>query len=326
MGAFASCEDAPAVAPMQENPQGPVLTTADFKVAPAAAIGGVIAVNPSAANDTVTFFTLEADSLAAGLTPTAAIELSTASDFKTGKKKTIPAFVNGKDVRVAMADFNDAEVELLTAANHTKTPLYYHVMVGVKQGLAEYVIGSALDGQINVLNNDFYSTSSGSMLNLKGGSEYWGMFTASSPVSFTYEATGKKFGEKDGMLAENGSPLALAGGAGLYFFKGNFETMTYTFEKINQVGVIGGGDWNADRFLTPNADFTVWSGVATINGDWKIRMNGGWGINLGGTYSDPQPDGNNFPDAGGEVKVTVSFAGSHPVITVEPVSKVYKLY
>lgn len=318
LGAFASCEDAPAPAPIQENPQGPVLSTADFKVTPAAAVSGEIAVNPSTEADTVTFFNLGlSDQVGEGLSPIAAVELCANSDFKKSKVVRIPAFVKGQDIKVAMADFNKAEVDLLTAANHVKTPLYYHVMVGVKQGTADYELGSALDGQVSVVNNDYYATNENKMLNLMGGSEYWGMFTATTPVSFTYAATGKKYGETDGKLAVNGSALALSGGAGLYFFKGNFADMNYTFTHISQVAVIGGGDWNADRNLTPNADYTVWTGTANITDSWKLRMNGSWDINLGGTYDNPVPNGDNFPNEAGECKVTINFSGNHPVITVE---------
>lgn len=98
-------------------------------------------------------------------------------------------------------------------------------------------------------------------------------------------------GSADGQLAVGGtSPIAVpAEGAGLYYIsinKVDDTTWSIATTRVDTVGCIGDfNDWGGDAALTPNADFTVWSGDVdfTKAGGWKFRMNGGWDINLGGS-------------------------------------------
>lgn len=85
------------------------------------------------------------------------------------------------------------------------------------------------------------------------------------------------------------SPIAVpADGAGLYYIsinKTDDTTWSIAMTRVDTIGCIGDfNSWGGDAALTPNADFTVWTGDVdfAVAGGWKFRMNGGWDINLGG--------------------------------------------
>jgi len=105
---------------------------------------------------------------------------------------------------------------------------------------------------------------------------------------------------------------------GLYWLKADLEALTYEAIPVESMGVIGGGDWNSQRNLTPNADFTIWEGDADINGTWKIRINDNWDYNFGGDLADPALNGSDFPAGAGMNHVVVDLTGNWPVISVTP--------
>lgn len=75
----------------------------------------------------------------------------------------------------------------------------------------------------------------------------------------------------------------------------------FTLTPIKSIGLIGDfNGWGGDVDMTPDAGFTTWtaSGVDLGDGGWKFRMNGGWGINLGGTLDKLTFDGDNLSNAG----------------------------
>lgn len=122
---------------------------------------------------------------------------------------------------------------------------------------------------------------------------------------------------EEGKLTHGGDNIPLPQ-TGLYWMTVKLEELTYKAVLIESLGVIGGGDWNNQRNLTPNDDFSVYEGDVEINGDWKIRINDSWDYNFGGELIDPSFEGANFPDAGGNCHVVVDFSGNWPVITVTP--------
>lgn len=121
----------------------------------------------------------------------------------------------------------------------------------------------------------------------------------------------------EGHLTNGGDNIPLPQ-KGLYWMTANVDDMTYTAVLVESFGVIGGGDWGAQRNLTPNDDFSAYEGDVNISGEWKIRINDNWDYNFGGDLVNPSLDGANFPDAGGECHVVVDFSGNWPVITVTP--------
>lgn len=121
-------------------------------------------------------------------------------------------------------------------------------------------------------------------------------------------------GEGEGTLTQPGSDINLPGGKGLYWIQVDLETNTFKAVKVESLGVIGAGDWNTQRNLTPNADNTVWTGDIAVSGGWKIRINDDWAYNLGGDMANPNLDGGDFTAEGSHV--TVDLTHNWPIITV----------
>ncbi len=113
-------------------------------------------------------------------------------------------------------------------------------------------------------------------------------------------------GQGEGNLASNSqNNLQLpAEGDGLYWMSVNILELKYTTTYISTIGLIGDATpagWDASTALTPSADFLTWTGTMALkNGQFKFRANDGWDINLGGSISDLQQNGENisFTDEG----------------------------
>lgn len=122
-------------------------------------------------------------------------------------------------------------------------------------------------------------------------------------------------GSGAGVLAQPGDNITVDEKA-LYWVKADLVAMTYTLYKVNTLGVLGGSDWENQQNLTPNADFTVWEGDVNLDGEWKVRVNDDWDLNLGGDLLDPSLNGSNFTVAPGAAHVTIDLTQNWPVITV----------
>lgn len=101
----------------------------------------------------------------------------------------------------------------------------------------------------------------------------------------------------------------------LYWFTVNTDQMVYTITQIENLGVIGGNDWNNQINLTPSDDQLLWEGDVEMTGEWKIRMNGTWDMNYGGEMDAAVFNGGNFPALNGTYHVTVDFSGNQPKVT-----------
>lgn len=131
--------------------------------------------------------------------------------------------------------------------------------------------------------------------------EYQGFVNVTAPFTFNIYGTDKQIGMVSEGVAATGNNTPITLPAGLYYItvKGNGEQWTYTTTAISQISCIGNfNEWNGDAELTPNSDFTVWSGDVdfSVSGEWKFRMNNGWDVNLGG-------DMNMLTFGGGNLKI-----------------------
>lgn len=108
---------------------------------------------------------------------------------------------------------------------------------------------------------------------------------------------------------------------GLYYLNVNILTPSLASTLITKVGVIGDfNSWQDDVALTPNDNFTVWTGDIDLSGDgWKFRMNGGWDINLGGEEGNLTFGGGNIPVAApGTYTITLDLSTLPYKCTVTP--------
>lgn len=97
--------------------------------------------------------------------------------------------------------------------------------------------------------------------------------------------------------------------AGFYMFVANIEEGQMPREIITSLGLIGAhNDWSAQDNLTPSADFLTWTGTVTLNGEYKIRMNDNWDLNLGGSPDFLVAGGANMTAEPGTYDVTLDLA------------------
>lgn len=342
-GILSSCEDAPAVAPIQENPQGPILNTDGIKATPIVAAD--LDLDQLKMDDAINFFTISADSVVAesfDIIPK--LQLSDTESFEGTVVDIATAFadgnvsVNAEDMHMAMMDmfgddvnpntvyyrlYADIENKETKSVYRFGAPDYYLSTGSVKVTpmVSQMVIETNVvktPGSFNGWNGD----ASQYLYNVKVDGEYSGRYVGSALIS----GEGFKFLTTDGswigMNTEapgtfGDTNIAPTDGDGLYWIDMNIDEKTYSITKINSVGIIGAmTNWASDVDMTPNDDFSVWSVETDVNGEWKIRMNADWGMNYGGALLSPTFDGSNFATTGTAL-VTINFSGHHPVIKLK---------
>ena len=341
-GIMTSCEDAPAVAPIQENAQGPILTTADVTVA--ADAPSAINLDNLGLEGSVQLFTISADALPENLVFTPKVQLSDAADFSDNVVDLPVAYAEGVVTASAM-DWHMADMDLFGDDVNANT-VYYRLIADITNTATGATYGFGLPGEAlasgsssvtpmvsqmvietNVVktpgsNNSWNPDNSQYLYCIKNDgvdtNEYVGSVLVSGEGFKFFTTDGSWIGCDSGALGTTGDDnIAPTEGDGLYWATINLDTNTYTLTKINQIGMIGNmNSWGGDIDLTPNADQTVWTGEATLDGEWKLRMNGNWDINYGGALLNPSFNGSNF-NTSGDATVTINFAGHHPVIKVK---------
>lgn len=114
-----------------------------------------------------------------------------------------------------------------------------------------------------------------------------------------YGSTGE-----EGKLSTDGSAGNLNSGAnGLFWCTVNTTELTYSLYHVETYGVIGDatpGAWDSSTALTPSEDFLVWTADVEFKGagEWKLRANNDWAVNLGGDINNLVPGGSNIATPG----------------------------
>lgn len=341
-GCMTSCEDAPAVAPIQENPQGHVISTEDVTVttdAPSA-----INLDDLGLDGSVNLFTISTAALPENLELSPKVQVSDDSEFSDNVVELPVAYQDGV-VSASAMDWHMADMDLFGDDINANT-VYYRLLADVTNTTtgATYGFGqpdqalasgsasvtpmvSQMVIETNVVKtpgsyNGWNADASQYLYCVKNDgvdtNEYVGSVLLSGEGFKFYTINGDWIGcDPENLGTTGGSNIAPTDGDGLYWATINLDTNTYTLTKINQIGMIGSmNGWGGDIDLTPNADQTVWTGEATLDGEWKLRMNGNWDINYGGALLNPSFNGSNF-NTKGNATVTINFAGHHPVIKVK---------
>lgn len=344
LSGLTSCEDAPAVAPIQENPQGPVISVNEFSITPEATLSSTIKLDDYVDASELALFSVSKSDLPEGMAVAAVMQLSDANDFES----TFNVGLTEKEgvYYVNPGDLQDAHVELLGDDKTDESKMHYRVYGNIysvenpanafRFGADDYYLmeGTITETpMVSIMPTDYLYT--------PGGANNWTMLASQylypkynkDVIEYYYGSVlvnaefkiAKDLGwaenwgaGENNTLVPGGSNIAAPNGNGLYWVTANLNALTYTLTKVNTVSVIGGGDWNTDRNLTPNEDQTIWTGEVNIDGEWKIRINGDWGMNYGGKLKSPTLDGSNFPGpaTAGKVTVTINFKGHHPVVTM----------
>lgn len=104
---------------------------------------------------------------------------------------------------------------------------------------------------------------------------------------------------------DNGN-IGVNAGEGVYYMDVNLSEGTITATKVETMGMIGGfNNWDGDAKMTWNAEeycFEATNAGVTADG-WKVRVNGDWAINLGGSLNNLTAGGDNITVAGNTVKL-----------------------
>lgn len=344
LGALTSCEDSPAVPPMQKNEQGPVVNTTEVEITPAAVLSQTIDMENYISDPVIEILTVTKDELPEGWDLAPYMELSASEDFDA--TTTVDLAVKDDVVSVNLDDVQEAHLEFFGITERTAQTLYYRVAADIVNangvhyhyGAPDYYItkGSFVESpMVSLMPTDFWYTP-GTYNNWNAtasqylfakvkdeGKLYFGSIMASGEgfkIANTTDWSGINYGGENGELSTTGPNIALPDGEGLYWIKAYTEDPNprYEMQKVTKIGVIGaGGNWNDDQELTPNEDYTVWTGEVNLSSEWKIRYNGGWDFNYGGSLSNPELDGSNYSGWDGTYMITISFTGHNPKITLK---------
>lgn len=106
---------------------------------------------------------------------------------------------------------------------------------------------------------------------------------------------------------------------GLWWVKANLKDLTLSLLKVESIGLIGvNGEWEKDIVLAPSADFLTWTADFTANSDteFKIRMNGGWDADLGGSMDKLVAGGSNIPVAAGSYTLKLDISKTPYTVTL----------
>lgn len=155
--------------------------------------------------------------------------------------------------------------------------------------------------------------------NLKGGFKFTG--TAGWNTDLGNYGAGA-----DNYKLQNGSNtnFKVDGTEGLYRINVSLAALEYEKTLIETIGVVGdhcGWDTGKAPALTPSEDNLYWEGVVTFGatGEFKICMNKGWDINLGGTEDKLEFGGSNMTTPGaGDYLVVLDLSALPYQLYIEP--------
>lgn len=136
-------------------------------------------------------------------------------------------------------------------------------------------------------------------------SKYFGLTSEPSFKGFVYGmgAAEGKLAQIDATISKDNGIAIPKEGEGLFWIKANIVDLTYSFEAMTNLGIVGSmtnwGNDNPDGTKTPdialkaskdaNSKYTIWTGTATFEaGDqFKIRCNNEWVIDFGTNKNRP---------------------------------------
>lgn len=145
---------------------------------------------------------------------------------------------------------------------------------------------------------------------LANDGKYKGFMSLGSEFKFCSQAdwNGTNYG-LDMSTAGDAKNISVAK-AGFYMVDCDLAALSYSLTEITTIGVIGdatANGWDADQDMTYDAATKSWviKGITLKDGAIKLRANDGWGINWGGSISNPTFNSNdNIPVTAGTYDIT----------------------
>lgn len=115
-----------------------------------------------------------------------------------------------------------------------------------------------------------------------------------------------------------GDNMTLADGG--YFFTVNLAEQKAVFHKFETVGIIGSateGDWATDTLLTLDPATGLFSTTTTFkDGVFKVRFDGGWDYNLGGSLDNMVHNGSDITVEAGTYEVVLDMTKQPITVTL----------
>lgn len=205
----------------------------------------------------------------------------------------------------------------------------YLLTINLEDGTYEYSL--AIDNLWTPGNANGWSHGSSQMLYTADFTNYQGFAHLNGDFKFTSQADWNGLcygstGNEGEMTTDGGAGNLSAPADALYRCKANIANLTYSLYQVTTIGVIGDatpGGWDKSTALTPSDDFLVWEGDIDFSagGEWKLRCNDAWDVNLGGKIDELVQDGANLATPGAGVHhVTLDLS------TLSPSGKGYVVY
>lgn len=341
---FTACDDAPADALPQTNPQPAIITAADIDLTPATALAGGNLELPQLTNDLQDSVAVlqvnRLENLPEGYSLVPVLELAADEDFANVGK--VSCRVADGTAYAAIADINAAYAAIF-GYNNAAMKVYSRVQattvydapdgeaVAIVGGSNTYYAASSFtltpDLMVRLyvpMSNTDFDISKAQALQTNDGVNYWGYVNVTGSFYFSNGRDGKlqrRWDSGGEVLA--GEPIAVRiDGSGCYWISYNITSAKLDNTAITTYGVIGDlpdNNWSSSVALTQLASNPlIWNGKVTFGtGEWKFRANDGWDINLGGSYTNLEPGGDNLPSPGaGEHTVTLDLSTIPYTVTI----------
>ncbi len=188
-----------------------------------------------------------------------------------------------------------------------------------------YTIALTIENLYTPGGSNGWNQAASQMLYTTDYANYMGFAHLNGEFKFTSQPdwNGINFGNagEEGKLSTDGGAGNLSASAdALYWCQANITSLTYSITEITSCGVIGElNGWGGQEALTPSADFLTWTGTIDFGagGEWKIRFNDNWDINLGGEMNDLSVGGANMKASAGVHKVTLNLGSLPYTVAVE---------
>ncbi len=321
---FTACDDAPAEAIPQYNPEPPILTAADIEIATATAISSGaldLATLTNDMQDSVALLNItKLDNLAPGYRIVPIIEISDTETFEKSGSATCDvrdavAYASIADLSAAYAAVFGYQDNPQTVYSRVRATAEYEsngttaiAIVGDKSKYyapAKFTLTPDLMLKLYVpMSNTDYDTSVAQALQTNDGKNYWGYVNVTGGFYFSNGREGSlaRRWDSSGEVV-SGDPISIRiEDTGCIWISYNIESANLSTTVISTYGVIGdfpGNNWGTSIPLTQTANPLIWKGDIEFGiGEWKFRANDGWDINLGGTYNELIPGGNNLSSPG----------------------------
>lgn len=234
-------------------------------------------------------------------------------DWVDGPNSQFGPEVNGDESLTGVLTANDPQAGCLNVTGP------YTLSVNMEE--MTYEFSYALEQLYTPGNSNGWSQTASQLLTTTDYINYSGYAYLNGEFKFTTQPNWDGInlgsaGEEGTLSTDGGAGNLNSGSEGLFWVNVNLPALTYTLTPITTYGVIGSATpagWDASTAMTPSADYLTWTAEMTLKADEiKFRANDGWDINLGGSYENLTPGGDNLKVAEEGTYIVTLYLGTIP--------------